>query len=211
MTALQVLLVDDHPVVRSGLRALLASLPDVEVVGEAADGASAVDLAASRRPDVVLMDLGLPVLDGISATRRIRENVPGTAVLVLTMHEDADTVGAALRAGAAGYLLKGVDQATLLDALHVVAAGGQVIGAETDHAPPGEGWRTPAELTPRERDVLTLVAQGLSNAEITERLVLSPKTVRNHVSNIFTKLQVATRAEAIVRARDAGRGPLPRT
>jgi DNA-binding NarL/FixJ family response regulator len=205
---LSVLLVDDHPVVRSGLRALLATVPDVEVVGEAADGAAAVELARDCRPDVVLMDLGLPVLDGIAATRQIVEIVPGTAVLVLTMHEDPDTVGAALRAGASGYLLKGVDQATLLDALHVVAAGGRALGARAESAP-DDGWRTPAELTPRERDVLTLIAQGLSNTEITERLVLSPKTVRNHVSNIYLKLGVPDRARAIVHARRSGLGTLP--
>lgn len=208
MPRLTVLLVDDHPVVRSGLRALLATVPDVDVVGEAADGLAAVELATSQRPDVVLMDLGLPVLDGVVATRQIVESAPGTAVLVLTMHEDPDTVGAAVRAGASGYLLKGVDQATLLDALHVVAAGGRVVGARTE-SPPHDGWRTPAELTPRERDVLTLIAQGLSNTEITERLVLSPKTVRNHVSNIYLKLGVPDRARAIVHARRSGLGTLP--
>lgn len=208
MPRLSVLLVDDHPVVRSGLRALLASLPDVHVVGEAADGATAVELAVRLCPDVVLMDLGLPVLDGIAATRQIRQRAPDAAILVLTMHEDADTVGAAVRAGASGYLLKGVDQATLLESLHLVASGERLIGAQVDIGP-DEGWRTPAELTPRERDVLTLIAQGLSNADITARLVLSPKTVRNHVSNIYLKLGVPDRARAIVHARRSGLGTLP--
>jgi DNA-binding NarL/FixJ family response regulator len=206
---LRVLLVDDHPVVRSGLRALLASLPDVEVAGEAADGAAAVELAAQERPDVVLMDLGLPVLDGIAATREVLARAPGAAVLVLTMHEDADTVGAALRAGARGYLLKGVDQDTLLSALRRVADGESVVGATREAAVPPPPWRSPEELTPRERDVLALLAQGLSNTEITQKLVLSPKTVRNHISNIYLKLGVPDRARAIVHARRHGLGTLP--
>lgn len=204
----RVLLVDDHPVVRSGLRALLSTLPDVEVAGEAADGAVAVELAVALQPDVVLMDLGLPVLDGVAATREVIARAPDVAVLVLTMHEDSDTVGAALRAGARGYLLKGVDQDTLLAALRSVASGASVIGAAVEPAVPVP-WRSPEELTPRERDVLALVAQGLSNAEITERLVLSPKTVRNHVSNIYLKLGVPDRARAIVHARRHGLGTLP--
>jgi DNA-binding NarL/FixJ family response regulator len=206
---LRVLIVDDHPVVRSGLRALLASLPDVDVVGEAADGAGAVELAAQERPDVVLMDLGLPVLDGVAATREISARAPGVAVLVLTMHEDADTVGAALRAGARGYLLKGVDQETLLSALRRVVGGETVVGAAREAAVPASPWRSPEELTPREREVLALVAQGLSNAEITQRLVLSPKTVRNHISSIYLKLGVPDRARAIVHARQHGIGTLP--
>jgi DNA-binding NarL/FixJ family response regulator len=206
--SVRVLLVDDHPVVRSGLRALLSTLPDVEVVGEAADGAVAIDLAVALQPDVVLMDLGLPVLDGVAATREVVARAPDVAVLVLTMHEDADTVAAALRAGARGYLLKGVDQATLLAALRDVASGATVVGAAVEPAAPSP-WRSPEELTPRERDVLALVAQGLSNAEITERLVLSPKTVRNHVSNIYVKLGVPDRARAIVHARRHGLGTLP--
>lgn len=205
---LRVLLVDDHPVVRSGLRALLSTLPDVEVAGEAADGAVAVELAVALQPDVVLMDLGLPVLDGVAATREVIARAPGVAVLVLTMHEDTSTVGAALRAGARGYLLKGVDQDTLLAALRDVASGATVVGAAVEPAVPAP-WRSPEELTPRERDVLALVAQGLSNAEITERLVLSPKTVRNHVSNIYLKLGVPDRARAIVHARRHGLGTLP--
>lgn len=209
MTAVRVLLVDDHPVVRAGLRALLSSLPGIEVAGEAADGRAAVALAATTRPDVVLMDLGLPVLDGVAATREILAAQPEAAVLVLTMHEDSDTVGAAVRAGARGYLLKGVDQATLLDALRQVAAGGAIAPAVEPVPVASDGWRTPAELTPRERDVLALIAQGLSNDEITERLVLSPKTVRNHISSIYAKLGVPDRARAIVHARRHGLGILP--
>lgn len=206
----RVLLVDDHGVVRYGLRALLSTLPDVQVVGEAADGAAAVDLAVALQPDVVLMDLGLPVLDGVAATREVIARAPGVAVLVLTMHEDADTVGAALRAGARGYLLKGVDQDTLLAALRDVASGATVVGAGVAVEPAVPvPWRSPEALTPRERDVLALVAQGLSNAEITARLVLSPKTVRNHVSNIYEKLGVPDRARAIVHARRHGLGTLP--
>lgn len=204
----RVLLVDDHPVVRSGLRALLSTLPDVEVAGEAADGASAVELSVSLQPDVVLMDLGLPVLDGVAATREVVARAPGVAVLVLTMYEDGDTVSAALRSGARGYLLKGVDQDILLAALRDVASGATVVGADVELAEPAP-WRSPKELTPRERDVLALIAQGLSNAEITERLVLSPKTVRNHVSNIYLKLGVPDRPRAIVHARRHGLGTLP--
>jgi DNA-binding NarL/FixJ family response regulator len=205
---LRVLLVDDHPVVRSGLRALLASLPDVEVVGEAADGAAAVELAVTAQPDVVLMDLGLPVLDGVAATRALAAQAPRVAVLVLTMHEDPDTVAAALRAGARGYLLKGVDQNVLLAGLRQVASGGRVVGAPAQRVD-RDGLRSPDELTPRERDVLALMAEGLSNSEITARLVLSPKTVRNHVSNIYVKLGVPDRARAIVHARRHGLGRLP--
>jgi DNA-binding NarL/FixJ family response regulator len=211
VSALRVVIVDDHPVVRFGLRALLATLPEVEVVAEAADGAQAVEAAVRERPDVVLMDLGLPVLDGLEATRQVVERVPGTAVLVLTMHADPDTVAAVLRAGARGHLLKGVDQVVLLDALRQVGAGGRLVApglAPAASAPPA--GRSPDELTTREREVLALLAEGLSNTEITEWLVLSPKTVRNHISSIYLKLDVPDRARAIVLARRHGLGTLPR-
>lgn len=217
MSLLRVVIVDDHPVVRFGLRALLATLPEVEVVAEAADGAQAVELVVRERPDVVLMDLGLPVLDGLEATRQVVERVPGTAVLVLTMHADPDTVAAVLRAGARGHLLKGVDQVVLLDALRQVGAGGRLLApglAPAASRPPAAsaplGGRSPDELTTREREVLALLAEGLSNTEITECLVLSPKTVRNHISSIYLKLDVPDRARAIVLARRHGLGTLPR-
>ncbi|WP_336922804.1 response regulator transcription factor [Aquipuribacter sp. SD81] len=217
---LRVLVVDDHPVYRDGLAALLGTVADVEVVGTAADGAAAVEQARDLAPDVVVMDVQMPVLDGVEATRRITGDSPSVAVVVLTMSEDDDTVFAALRAGARGYLLKGADADEVVQALRTVAAGGAVFGASlavriaqyfAGRAPLPAG-DAPADadpfpqLTAREREVLDLVAAGRSNPQIAELLFLSPKTVRNCVSNVFAKLHVADRAEAIVRARDAGLG-----
>lgn len=211
----RVLIADDHLVVRRGLAALLASLDGVEVVGEATDGAQAVREAQLTRPDVVVMDLRMPGIDGIEATRRVRAAVPGTHVLVLTMFEDDETVVSAIRAGASGYLLKGAGQQEILAALGAVAAGQLVVGPtvaarlveQLTAATP-----TPfPQLTGREREVLALVAEGLGNAAVGARLGMAPKTVGNHMSAILTKLGVATRAEASDRARRAGFVRVPAT
>lgn len=208
-----VLVADDHAEFRAGVRALLSTVEDMELVAEAATGEEAVAQAPAVQPDVVLMDLNMPSIDGIEATRAIVGSSPHIAVIVLTMFDDHDLVFAALRAGARGYLLKGADRGELVRAVRSVAGGGAVFGPEIARRLIGFFGARPAveseafpELTDREREILELVAQGLSNQDITERLVVSPKTVRNHVSNIFSKLQVRDRSEAIVRAREAGMG-----
>lgn len=210
---IRVLIADDHPVFRFGLRALLQGEPDMEVIGEATTGREAVERTLELRPDVVLMDLNMPELNGIEATRRIRAEAPESAVLVITMFDD-DTVFAAMRAGARGYLLKGAEGEETLRAVRAVAHGEAIFSPGVAdrvmdyfaHAPAHTGTTLFPELTERELEVLALIAQGLTNQAIAARLVLSEKTVRNHVSNIFSKLQVADRAEAIIRARDAGLG-----
>ena len=211
---LRVLVVDDHPTFRRGLGALLASLPDVELVGEAADGEAAVERAAALEPDVVVMDLDMPGLGGVEATRRIVAAQPSVAVLVLTMLDEDESVFAAMRAGARGYVVKGADTDDVLRALESVARGDAVFGPAVasrvlSYLTRPLSARDPLlfpELTDREREVLELMARGLSNGEIARKLVVSPKTVRNHVSNVFTKLQVTDRAEAVERARRAGLG-----
>lgn len=207
-----VLLVDDHPVVRRGLRALLDSIDGFEVVAEAEDGGAAVREAQLLKPDVVVMDVQMPGVDGLEATRRITAAVPGTAVLILTMYEDDDVVFGAVRAGARGYLLKGAGQEELDRALRGVVAGEAVFGPGVASrvlaffaAPPAPDVAFP-ELTAREREVLDLVAAGLRNAAIATELELSTKTVANHLSSIFTKLAVADRSAAIVLARQSGLG-----
>jgi len=212
---IRVLIADDHPVVRRGMGALLASLDGVQVVGEVADGAAAVREAQLNRPDVVVMDLQMPVLDGVAATRRLAAAVPETAVLVLTMFEDDEAVFAAMRAGARGYLLKGAEQEQILAAIRSVVAGQVVIGPGVatrllNHlADPPRPEPAFPDLTPREREILDLIAQGRNNTTIAAQLQLAPKTVGNHISAIFAKLRVATRAEAVVRARDGGLGRNP--
>jgi DNA-binding NarL/FixJ family response regulator len=210
---LRVLIADDHPVFRKGLRGVLASVTGIEVVGEAATGEEAIHLAAQLQPDVILMDLTMPGVNGIEATGRILDTSPQMGILVLTMYEDDDFVFAAMRAGARGYLLKGVDQGEVLRAIQAVGNGEAIfspsIARRLIHYFATLKQGVPPvfpELTDREREVLTWLAQGYTNAAIAEKLVLSPKTVRNHVSTIFSKLQVASRAEAILRAREAGLG-----
>ena len=210
-TPIRVLLADDHPVVRRGLAALLATLDGIEVVAQAGTGDEAVREVGLNRPDVVVMDLRMPGVDGVEATRRIAKGYPETAVLVLTMFDEDALVADALRAGARGYLLKRAEQAEIERAIRAVAAGdaifssevaGRVLGAITvDRGAPAL-----APLSPREREVLDIVATGATNSAIAYRLGLSPKTVGNHISAIFLKLGVATRAEAVVIAKDAGLG-----
>jgi DNA-binding NarL/FixJ family response regulator len=212
--AIRVLVTDDHASFRTGLRTLLGTADGLQVVGEAASGTEAVARVAALQPDVVLMDLAMPGMDGIEATRRIVEAAPHVAVLVLTMSDDDDSVFAAVQAGARGYLVKGARRAELVRAVRAVADGDAIFGPAlarrlVDYFARPRPVVDPEafpELTEREREILELVARGRSNAEITATLVLSPKTVRNHVSNIFSKLQVRDRAEAIVRAREAGMG-----
>ena len=213
MEPLRVLLADDHPVFRRGLRMLLDAQPEgAEIVGEACNGMEAVELARELQPDVVVMDLQMPELNGIEATQRIVEESPHIGVLVLTMFEDDESVFAAMRAGARGYLLKGAEQEDMLAAIRSVAAGQVVVGPSVAKrllgylsAPPGRNTPFP-DLTPREREILDRVAQGHSNHAIARGLGVASKTVANHMSAVLTKLQVATRAEAIILARDQGLG-----
>ena len=212
MDPIRVLLPDDHPVVRSGLRALLDSLTGYEVVAEAIDGESAVREAQLTRPDVVLMDIRMPGIVGIEATHRVCAAVPDTAILVLTMFDDDDTVFAAMRAGAQGYLLKGAEQDEIDRGIRAVVAGEAIFSPGVAQRVLGFFAASPVgadpfpELTVREREVLDLVAAGHRNQAIAEALNLSPKTVANHISAIFVKLAVADRSEAIVRARKGGLG-----
>jgi DNA-binding NarL/FixJ family response regulator len=215
--SIRVVVADDHPIVRAGLIALLGSLPDFEVVAAAADGREAVREVVATKPDVALLDLHMPELDGVAATRELARVAPSVAVLVLTMHDDDESVFAAMRAGARGYLVKGVEQEDIARAITSVAAGQAIFGngvAQRVLASLRAPVAGPApvafpELTDRERDVLDLLAAGLNNAAIGHRLGVAPKTVANHVSGIFLKLQVADRAEAIIRAREAGLGRTP--
>ncbi len=210
----RVLIADDHPLVRQGLRAVLDATDDLEVVGEAADGPEAVTLALEQNPDVVLLDLQMPGLHGIEAMRQILARRPSTAVLVLTMFEEDDTVFAAVGAGAAGYLLKGADGVDIVSAVRSVAAGHAVFGPNLAHrlrtwfaAPLAVARDVPfPELSEREREILDQLAAGRTNAEIGQRLNLSTKTVANNVSRILNKLQLTQRSQAIVQARDAGLG-----
>jgi DNA-binding NarL/FixJ family response regulator len=209
----RLLVADDHPAFRRGLELMLTDVDDVEVVGEAETGTQAVALAEQLSPDVVLMDLRMPDLDGIEATRRLTRRTPAPAVVVLTMFDDDDSVFAAMRAGASGYLLKGAEQDEIVRAIRAAAAGEAIFGAEVArrvlaHFSHGAGSTATAfpALTPRERDVLEMVAAGKGNATIARELMINLKTVRNHVSNIFTKLQVSDRSAAIVKAREAGLG-----
>ncbi|MET9387518.1 response regulator transcription factor [Streptomyces sp. NPDC002928] len=209
---IRVLIADDHPVVRRGMSALLASLDGVEVVAEAATGEEALREAQLSRPDVVVMDIQMPAMDGVEATRRLAALLPGVAVLVVTMFEDDATVVSAMRAGARGYLLKGAEQEEILTTLRSVAAGQFVMGrgvadrllGRLDPAP--EPALPFPELTAREREVLDLVARGYGNGRVAAELALAAKTVANHLSVIFTKLRVNGRTEAVILARQQGLG-----
>ena len=211
--AVRVLIADDHPIFRDGLATLLDPLPGIDVVGRAQDGIEAVELALARHPDVVIMDIQMPRLNGIEATRQIVAAEPSIGVLVITMGEDDSTVFAAIRAGARGYLLKGADQAEIVRAITTVHGGGVVFGASLANRIANVFTQAPApqqsafpQLTDREREVLNLIAAGRSNGQIASALFLSPKTVRNNVSTILSKLQATDRAAMIIRARDAGLG-----
>lgn len=220
MEDLRILIADDHPLVRSGVRTFLNSVSGIEVVGEASTGEEAVTQALALQPDIVLMDLQMPGVNssqgwnGIDATKAILRNSPHIGVIVLTVFENDDAVFAAMRVGARGYILKGADQAELLRAIQAVAQGEAMFSPGiarrlTDYFSTLSAMKSPQafpELTDRERQILDLIAQGLNNPQITERLMLSSKTIRNHISNIFSKLQVADRAQAIIRAREAGLG-----
>lgn len=212
---LRVLLADDHPVVRGGLRGLLGTIDGFEVVGEAVDGESAVRQAEHLRPDVVLMDVRMPGMGGVEATRQIRARTPEVAVLVLTMFDDDATVFTAMQAGACGYLLKGAEQDDIVGAIRAVVAGQAVFGPGIASrlldffTSPPTNVETFPDLTPRERDILTLLADGQRTATIADRLFLSPKTVSNNLTNIFVKLKVSDRASAIIRAREGGLGSKP--
>ena len=210
---LRVLLADDHPVVRSGLRALLSTVEGLDVVGEAVDGESAVRETQMLRPDVVLMDVRMPGIGGVEATRQIRAGTPEVAVLVLTMFDDDATVLTAMRAGARGYLLKGAEQEDIVGAIRAVVAGQSIFGPgiasrmlDFFTAPSLTAVDAFPQLTTREREILALLAEGRRTSEIAAALFLSPKTVSNNLTGIFAKLEVSDRASAMIRAREGGLG-----
>ena len=211
MDKLSILIADDHPIFRKGLRALLASMPQVELVGEATSGAEAVRLAEQLQPDVVLMDLQMPEGGGLAAIRQISQTSPHIRILVVTMFHDDDSVFAAMRAGARGYVLKDMDDEDITRAILAVGSGEAIFSPAIAERMMNFFSARPAlpaeifpDLTGSERNVLKLMSQGASNEAIAQQLSFSPKTVRNYVSNIFSKLQVADRAQAIVKAREAG-------
>ncbi|MBK8986922.1 MAG: response regulator transcription factor [Chloroflexi bacterium] len=210
---IRILVVDDHKLFREGLTALLNAAPETAVVGEAATGQEAITQAAAVTPDVILMDIQMPDMNGIEATRLILADQPNVGVIMLTMLEDDDSLFAAMCVGARGYILKGADRAEVLRTVTAVAEGQALFGPAiagrlTTFFQRGSGSETAVtpfpDLTDRERELLRLIAQGLSNNDIAARLNISGKTVSNHISNIFNKLQVADRAQAMIRAREAG-------
>jgi DNA-binding NarL/FixJ family response regulator len=214
MEPLRVLIADDHPLFRHGLSALLSASPDFEVVGEATTGEEVIELSATLQPDVILMDIQMPGTNGIEATRSIVHTSPHIRILIITMFDDDASVFTAMRAGARGYVLKNAQKANMFQAIRAVGRGEAIFSPaiatrliDFFSVPrPIVSPQAFPELTEREREILTLIAQGHSNTEIATRLVLSPHTVRNYVSNIFSKLQVADRVQAIIRAREAGLG-----
>lgn len=209
---IRVLIADDHPVFRFGMKALLSTEKDIQIIGEASDGRETMKLADELNPDVILMDVNMPEVNGIEATRQIVRAHPEIAVLIVTMLDD-DSLFSAMRAGARGYLLKGAEGEETLRAIRASAAGEAIFSPRVaerlihyfenpSNIPSKEPF---PDLTPREREILELIARGLTNNAISEQLVLSPKTVRNQVSTIFSKLQVASRGEAIAKVRDSKR------
>jgi len=218
MTAIRVMVVDDHTIFRDGLKAILMNVSDIEVAGEAGNGREAIAQAETLAPDVILMDINMPDLNGIEAMQQILAAKPGTGIVMLTMLEDNDSLFAAMCAGARGYILKGADKAEVLKTIRAVADGEALFGPaiagrltaffqHSRHAAQHDDGLAPfPDLTDREREVLELIAAGESNQEIARLLHISAKTVSNHISNIFGKLQVADRAQAIVKARQAGLG-----
>jgi DNA-binding NarL/FixJ family response regulator len=215
MDTLRILVAEDHPLFRKGMISLLSSVPEFEVIGEAATGEKAVVRAAQLQPDVILMDLQMPQVNGIEATRRILQESPSVRILVVTLFEDEDSVFMALRAGARGYVLKDADEEDVVHAIRAVGKGeaifspavaSRVLAYFAASPPGGAPPQAFPTLTEREREILNLIAQGHPNPSIARHLSLSTKTVGNYVSNIFTKLRVADRTQAIIRAREAGLG-----
>lgn len=212
MSSLSILIVDDHPLFRKGMRSLLDSMEGIKVIGEAKSGQEAIEMALDIKPDLVLMDLQMPMGNGLSATRELTRAYPDVRILVITLIEDDDSIFAALRAGARGYVLKDAEEGEMMRAIRSVGEGEAIFSpaiaarlmdyfAEARTQVPKEVF---PELTEREREILRLIARGETNEVIAGQLTLSLKTVRNHVSNIYSKLQVADRAQAVIRARDAG-------
>jgi DNA-binding NarL/FixJ family response regulator len=216
METIRILIADDQTITRSGIRSLLAAQVDVEIVGEAQNGEEAIEFASSTQPDVILMDLRMPGINGIDATRRIHRTYPHIGILVLTVFEDDTSVFPAIRAGARGYLLKNTEQVELLRAIHTVANGGAIFSPGIAqkvlgylHAPPPDvPEQLFDELTSREREILELIAQGKTNSEIASLLNLSPKTVSNNISNVLLKVHAADRAKLMLMALEAGMGKL---
>jgi DNA-binding NarL/FixJ family response regulator len=218
MNPIRVLIADDHALFREGVRAILKSVPDIEIVGEAGTGQEALTLTSELKPNVILMDIQMPDLNGVEATRRILEAQPEAGIIIVTMLEDDDSLFSAMRAGARGYVLKGADKAEMLESIRAVAKGEALFGPaiatrllnlfHNRPAQPKSGTPEVAfpDLTDREREILACIARGDTNSEIANQLTISLKTVRNHVSSIFNKLQVTNRAQAAIRARDAGLG-----
>lgn len=214
MNPVRILIVDDHTLFRDGVRAILKAVPDFEIVGEAATGEEAIGKVTTLTPDIILMDIQMPDMNGVEATQKILQEHPEMGIIILTMLEDDDSLFSALRAGARGYVLKGADKAEMVKSIRAVANGEALFGPAIANRltrffkNPGGTTKQSAfpELTDREFEVLELIAKAHNNQEIAENLHISIKTVSNHISNIFNKLQVADRTEAIFKARDAGLG-----